>query len=68
MTEYDCWKMFPKATAEDIGLRNGFRHEGTFFSTEAQKTGLEGLICIEDTLVQIDEMGIEHGWDVDRVL
>ncbi len=27
-----------------------------------------GLICLEDTLVQIDEMGIEHGWDVDRVL
>ncbi|MDX9817384.1 MAG: pyruvate carboxyltransferase, partial [Desulfococcus multivorans] len=22
----------------------------------------------EDTLVQIDEMGIKHGWDVDRVL
>ncbi len=27
-----------------------------------------GLVCLEDTLVQIDEMGIEHGWDVDRVL
>lgn len=27
-----------------------------------------GLICLEDTLVQIDEMGIEHGYDVDRVL
>jgi len=27
-----------------------------------------GLITLEDTLVQIDEMGIEHGWDVDRVL
>ena len=27
-----------------------------------------GLICTEDLLVQIDEMGIEHGWDVDRVL
>jgi len=27
-----------------------------------------GLICLEDLLVQIDEMGIEHGWDVDRVL
>jgi hydroxymethylglutaryl-CoA lyase len=23
---------------------------------------------LEDTLVQIDEMGIEHGWDLDRVL
>jgi hydroxymethylglutaryl-CoA lyase len=27
-----------------------------------------GLVCIEDLLVQIDEMGIEHGYDVDRVL
>lgn len=27
-----------------------------------------GLICTEDLLVQIDEMGIEHGYDVDRVL
>ncbi|SMC90679.1 hydroxymethylglutaryl-CoA lyase [Desulfocicer vacuolatum DSM 3385] len=27
-----------------------------------------GLICLEDTLVQVDEMNIEHGWDVDRVL
>ncbi|MFZ3208787.1 MAG: hypothetical protein WA140_08120 [Geobacteraceae bacterium] len=27
-----------------------------------------GLVCLEDTLLQIDEMGIEHGWDVDRVL
>jgi len=27
-----------------------------------------GLVCLEDTLVQIDEMGIEHGYDVDRVL
>jgi len=27
-----------------------------------------GLICIEDLLVQIDELGIEHGYDVDRVL
>ena len=27
-----------------------------------------GLICLEDLVVQIDEMGIEHGWDVDRVL
>ncbi|MBU8848698.1 MAG: pyruvate carboxyltransferase [Desulfobacterales bacterium] len=27
-----------------------------------------GLVCLEDTLVQVDEMGIEHGWDVDRVL
>ncbi len=27
-----------------------------------------GLICFEDLLVQIDELGIEHGYDVDRVL
>ncbi len=27
-----------------------------------------GLITLEDTLVQIDEMGIKHGYDVDRIL
>jgi hydroxymethylglutaryl-CoA lyase len=27
-----------------------------------------GLICLEDLLVQVDEMGIEHGFDVDRIL
>ena len=27
-----------------------------------------GLNCLEDMLVQIDEMGIEHGYDVDQVL
>jgi hydroxymethylglutaryl-CoA lyase len=27
-----------------------------------------GLVCLEDTLVQLDEMGIEHGLDVDRIL
>ncbi len=27
-----------------------------------------GLICLEDLLVQIDELGIEHGYNVDRVL
>ena len=27
-----------------------------------------GLTCMEDLLVQIDEMGIEHGYDVDRIL
>jgi len=27
-----------------------------------------GLMCLEDLLVQIDEMGIEHGYDVDRIL
>ncbi|MCP4747388.1 MAG: pyruvate carboxyltransferase [Desulfobacteraceae bacterium] len=27
-----------------------------------------GLICLEDLLVQVDEMGIEHGYDVDRIL
>jgi hydroxymethylglutaryl-CoA lyase len=27
-----------------------------------------GLVCLEDLLVQIDEMGIAHGYDVDRIL
>jgi hydroxymethylglutaryl-CoA lyase len=27
-----------------------------------------GLTCLEDMLVQVDEMGIAHGYDVDRVL
>jgi hydroxymethylglutaryl-CoA lyase len=27
-----------------------------------------GLTCLEDMLVQIDEMGIAHGYDVDRIL
>jgi hydroxymethylglutaryl-CoA lyase len=27
-----------------------------------------GLVTLEDTLVQLDEMGIEHGYDVDRIL
>ena len=27
-----------------------------------------GLVTLEDTLVQIDEMGIEHGYDVNRIL
>ncbi len=27
-----------------------------------------GLICLEDLLVQVDEMGIAHGYDVDRIL
>ncbi len=27
-----------------------------------------GLICTEDLLVQIDELGIQHGYDVNRVL
>lgn len=27
-----------------------------------------GLVCLEDLLVQIDEMDIEHGYDVDRIL
>ena len=27
-----------------------------------------GLTCLEDMLVQIDEMGIKHGYDVDHVL
>ena len=27
-----------------------------------------GLTCLEDMIVQIDEMGIQHGYDVDRIL
>jgi hydroxymethylglutaryl-CoA lyase len=27
-----------------------------------------GLVCLEDLLVQIDEMGIAHGYNVDRIL
>ncbi|MBN1665194.1 MAG: pyruvate carboxyltransferase [Deltaproteobacteria bacterium] len=27
-----------------------------------------GLICLEDLVVMIDELGIEHGYDVDKVL
>ncbi len=27
-----------------------------------------GLICLEDLLVQVDEMGLKHGYDVDRIL
>ncbi len=27
-----------------------------------------GLVCLEDLLVQVDEMGIAHGYDVDRIL
>ena len=27
-----------------------------------------GLVCLEDLIIQMDEMGIEHGYDVDRTL
>ncbi len=27
-----------------------------------------GLMCLEDTLVQLEEMGIEHGWNIDKVI
>jgi hydroxymethylglutaryl-CoA lyase len=27
-----------------------------------------GLVCMEDLLVQVDELGMEHGYDVNRVL
>jgi hydroxymethylglutaryl-CoA lyase len=27
-----------------------------------------GLVTLEDLLVQVDELGIEHGYDVDRIL
>jgi hydroxymethylglutaryl-CoA lyase len=38
---------------------------GEYYYTDPRYVG---LVTLEDTLVQIDEMGIEHGWDVDRVL
>ena len=38
---------------------------GEYYYTDPRYVG---LVCLEDTLVQVDEMGIEHGWDVDRVL
>jgi hydroxymethylglutaryl-CoA lyase len=38
---------------------------GDYYYTDPRYVG---LVTLEDTLVQIDEMGIAHGWDVDRVL
>lgn len=38
---------------------------GEYYYTDPRYVG---LLCLEDLLVQIDEMGIEHGYDVDRVL
>ena len=38
---------------------------GEYYYTDPRYVGLN---CLEDMLVQVDEMGIEHGWDVDRVL
>jgi hydroxymethylglutaryl-CoA lyase len=38
---------------------------GEYYYTDPRYVG---LVTLEDTLVQIDEMGIEHGWNVDRVL
>ena len=38
---------------------------GEYYYTDPRYVG---LVSLEDTLVQIDEMGIEHGWDLDRVL
>lgn len=41
------------------------RGTGEYYYTDHRYVG---LITFEDLLVQIDEMGIEHGYDVDRVL
>ena len=41
------------------------RGTGEYYYEDARYVG---LVCLEDMLVQIDEMGIEHGYDVDRVL
>jgi len=41
------------------------RGTGEYYYKDARYVG---LVCLEDLLVQIDELGIEHGYDVDRVL
>ncbi|MCK9229590.1 MAG: pyruvate carboxyltransferase [Syntrophales bacterium] len=41
------------------------RGTGEYYYKDARYVG---LICMEDLLVQIDELGIEHGYDVDRIL
>ncbi|MGA3114726.1 MAG: pyruvate carboxyltransferase [Syntrophobacteraceae bacterium] len=41
------------------------RGTGEYYYKDARYVG---LITIEDLLVMIDELGIEHGYDVDRVL
>ncbi len=41
------------------------RGTGEYYYTDPRYVG---LVTLEDTLVQIDEMGIEHGYDVDRIL
>lgn len=38
---------------------------GKYYYTDPRYVG---LVSLEDMLVQIDEMGIKHGWDVDQVL
>lgn len=38
---------------------------GEYYYTDPRYVG---LTCLEDLLVQVDEMGIEHGYDVDRIL
>ncbi len=35
---------------------------------EDEDAAYVGLICLEDTLVQLDEMGIQHGYSIDKVL
>lgn len=41
------------------------RGTGDYYYTDPRYVG---LITLEDTLVQFDEMGIEHGYDIDRIL
>jgi len=41
------------------------RGTGEYYYKDPRFTG---LVTMEDTLVMIDELGIEHGYDVDRVL
>ncbi len=41
------------------------RGTGDYYYTDPRYVG---LVTLEDTLVQLDEMGIAHGYDLDRIL
>lgn len=76
MTKYDYWKIFPrrprKATLGGLGRQPAnflddrpIKGTGDYYYDNPRYVG---LVCLEDILVQIDEMGIEHGYDVDKIL
>jgi hydroxymethylglutaryl-CoA lyase len=73
MVEYDYWKIFPRmprqVTIGDITANflddSPVPGTGEYYYDDPR---FVGLTCLEDMLVQIDEMGIEHGYNVDRVL